>query len=464
MIKLYNSLSQRKETFKPRKSGQINIFVCGPTVYDFSHIGHAKTYIFFDSLVKYLLQEKNKIFYLQNITDIDDKIINRSREQNITPKNLALKFEKEYLNDMENLRVNSVTKYARATDYIKEIISQVERLLKKELAYLIDDGIYFNTKAFKEYGKLSKRTALQAQDSVSRIDTTLGKINRGDFCLWKFSKKGEPSWPSVWGQGRPGWHVEDTAITEKFFGPQYDIHGGGRDLIFPHHEAEIAQMEGISNKKPLAKFWLHTGFLTVNGEKMSKSLGNFITIRDFLQKDSGRILRLFALKSHYRSPIDYSEKNISQVKKELEKIDEVILRLKKIPAKCKNGKEAGALIKSTDKEFFTAIENDFNSVLAIASLFKLLNKANKLIDQNKLGAKQAKLILKFFDKIDKFLDFIFWQKEIQKIPAKILAKIRERKKARSEQNWPKSDELRKEIEIMGYKLEDVDGETIVKSI
>ena len=209
------------------------------------------------------------MFYLQNITDIDDKIIQRAKEQKITPKKLAKNFERIYYEDMKALHNNAVTKYARATDYIPQIISQIKTLIKKDYAYKLKDGYYFNIKKFKEYGKLSGRTILEAEDAVTRIDDSLNKKNKGDFCLWRFSKKGEPEWNSEFGKGRPGWHIEDTAITENFFGPQYDIHGGALDLIFPHHEAEIAQMEASSGKKPFVNYWIHTGFLNIKGKKMA---------------------------------------------------------------------------------------------------------------------------------------------------------------------------------------------------
>src|SRR3989338_3896037 len=282
MLKIYNTLSGKKEAVTLKKGKAVQLFVCGPTVYDYSHLGHARTYIAFDVIVKYLKEKGYKVFYLQNITDIDDKIIQRAQKKGIAAEKLAQDFEKEYLKDMKTLKVDSVTKYARATDYIKEIISQTKRLLEKGYAYQIKDGIYYDISKFKNYGKLSGRTVQQAEDAISRIDENINKKNKGDFILWKISKPGEPKWTSPCGYGRPGWHIEDTAITEKIFGPQYDIHGGGEDLIIPHHEAEIAQMEAISGKKPLVKYWLHTSFLNVGGKKMSKSLGNFFTIRDIL--------------------------------------------------------------------------------------------------------------------------------------------------------------------------------------
>jgi len=310
MIKLYNTLSRKKEAVRPKSGKKLNLFVCGITPYDQTHIGHARTYIVFDAFVRFLRLKGYKAFYLQNITDIEDKIIKRAKIAKVRPLQLARKFEKEYLNDMKALGILSVSKYARATAHIPEIISQVQRLLEKGYAYEVKgDGMYYNIAKFKEYGKLSGRTIGQAEDAVSRIDESVQKRNKGDFALWKFEVKAEhdPAWLSPWGPGRPGWHIEDTAITEKYFGSQYDLHGGARDLIFPHHEAEIAQMEAISGKKPMAKHWMHSGFLTVKGEKMSKSLGNFITVQEFLKKHSLRALRLLVLKTHYRSPIDYSE-------------------------------------------------------------------------------------------------------------------------------------------------------------
>ncbi|MFC1629688.1 cysteine--tRNA ligase [Patescibacteria group bacterium] len=454
MLKVYNTLFRKKEILKPRTLRQaqgkkkINLFICGPTVYDFSHIGHARTYIAFDVIVKYLKQKGYGVFYLQNITDIDDKIIKRAKEKKITPRTLARRFEKEYLKDMESLGIDSVTEYARATDYIKEIISQAKRLLEKGYAYEIEDGLYYDISKFKEYGKLSKRTALQAQDAVSRIDDSKEKRNKGDFCLWKFSQKGEPTWPFEKlkiKKGRPGWHIEDTAITEKFFGAQYDIHGGARDLIFPHHEAEISQMEAISNKKPLVKYWLHTGFLTVGGQKMSKSLGNFITIRDFLQKHSPRILRLLILKSHYRSPIDYNEKTILQTKKEIERIDELVVKLKQIT---KNKKQITAtvkkLISKNEKDFEKVMDDDFNTPKAVALIFSLISKANKLIDQNKLTKKAAKEILNFLKKIDQVFGFIF--DEEPEISSRTIKLAKNRKEYREKGQWEKADEMRKEIE------------------
>ncbi|MDO8663550.1 MAG: cysteine--tRNA ligase, partial [Candidatus Wildermuthbacteria bacterium] len=431
MLKVYNTLSRKKEIFKPlskARGKKVNLFTCGPTVYDFSHLGHARTYIAFDMIVKYLRQKGYNVFYLQNITDLDDKIIKRAAERNITPQKLAEDFEKEYIKDVKALKITSVSKYARATDYIKEIISQTERLLKKDFAYQIEDGIYFDISKFKDYGKLSRRTIIGAENAISRIDESVGKKNKGDFCLWKFAKAGsDPTWPSPFGSGRPGWHIEDTAITEKFFGPQYDIHGGARDLIFPHHEAEISQMEAISGKKPLVKYWLHTGFLTVEGQKMSKSLGNFITIQDFLKNQSARLLRFLVIKSHYRSPIDYNEKIISQTKAELEKIDEF---LEKLSLQKNHDRGNSVLIENFKKKSGVAMDDDFNTPRAVAVIFDLINKGNALIAQNKLSAKDAKNILIFLKEIDQFFNFIFWPKIKEAVPQKLLNLVKQRQECR----------------------------------
>jgi len=452
MLKIYNTLSGKKEIFKPLEEGKVELFVCGPTVYDASHIGHARTYLFFDMLVKYLKEKGLGVFYLQNITDIDDKIINRAKETKTTPSKLASRFGKEYLKDMKALKINSVAKHAKATDYIKEIISQVKRLLKNGYAYQIKDGVYYDISKFEDYGKLSNRTVLQAEDAVSRIDEAKDKRNKGDFCLWKLSKPGESKWPSPWGWGRPGWHIEDTAITEKFFGSQYDIHGGARDLIFPHHEAEIAQMEAISQRKPMVRYWIHTGFLTVNGQKMSKSLGNFVTIKDFINKHSARILRFLVLKNHYRSPIDHSDGAVLQAEKELERIDEFVDKLSGSPTSPKIKGEVE--LPNIRKDFNAAMEDDFNTLNATAVIFELITRGNTLIGDNLLAKSDVKNILEFFREIDRFFGFIFWPKPKSKQPLRLLNRVEQREKYRKLGDWHKADEIRKEIQKLGWLIED----------
>jgi cysteinyl-tRNA synthetase len=466
MIKIYNTLKDKKETIKPKTGKKIRVFVCGPTVYDYSHLGHARTYIIFDSFVKYLRACGYDVNYLQNITDIDDKIIKRAEEKKITPFALAGFFEKEYLKDMKEIGVDSVTKYAKATSHIKEIISQVERLIKTGYAYQIDDGVYYNIKKFKNYGKLSKRTATGADDAVSRIDDSSKKINRGDFCLWKFSRNNEPSWPSPFGAGRPGWHIEDTAITEAIFGQSYEIHGGARDLIFPHHEAEIAQMEAISKKSPFVKYWMHTGFLTIEGQKMSKSLGNFTTIQDFLKLYPKEFLRFLVIKNLWHSPIDYSEHGVKDIKASLQKINDFLLRLKTIKNIGPENKKTKAVFAKPKKEFFKHLDDDFNTPKALATLFELIREINKLADEGQVNKKQAGEIYEFFKGINKFLGIIDFKKLVAKnsISKELSDLLEERKKAREEKDWEKSDSLRDKIESLGYKLEDNPKGQVIKKI
>ncbi|MDP3900790.1 MAG: cysteine--tRNA ligase [bacterium] len=454
-MQVYNTLSRQKEELEPKK---IRLFVCGPTVYDYSHIGHAKTYVFFDVFVKYLRSQGRKVIYLENITDVDDKIIARAEQEGKKPKELATFFEKEYMSDMKSLGVDAVDSYERATDHIPEIVSQIERLLTKGYAYETEDGIYYDIAKFAEYGKLSGRTSQQAEDAVSRIDESVNKRNRGDFALWKFSEKG-PSWKSPWGAGRPGWHIEDTAITEKHFGSQYEIHGGARDLLFPHHEAEVAQMEAISESPPLARYWMHVGFLTVEGEKMSKSKGNFLTIQDFLSHHSPRLLRFLILKSHYRSPMDYTEELLHQTKKELERIDEFVWKLEDA-----KGQDSDTNILQKARESFTkAMEDDLNTPEALAAVFELVREGNALFADNKLSKGEAKDILTFLKEQDAVFACLLPSK--REIPPKTVRELLlKREEARSNQAWQEADQLRKEIQQLGWEIEDMDEGPRLKPI
>ena len=321
--------------------------------------------------------------------------------------------------------------------------------MDKGFAYIVeDDGVYFNLSKFPEYGKLSGRTSLGAEDAVSRIDEGVKKINKGDFCLWKKSKPDEPSWPDPWfNGGRPGWHIEDTAISEKFFGQQYDVHGGARDLIFPHHEAEIAQMESASGKKPFVRYWLHTGFLNVKGQKMAKSVGNFITIKDALKRYDANVLRMFYISGHYRSPIDFSEELLEQAKHSLERLNDFMRKLRS-----SDEKDDTILIEKTKKEFFTLMDGDFDTPKGLAVIFDFVKEVNK-----KGGSKKSYDLMIEFDRI-----FNILETEEQKIPEKIKGLVAEREKARKEKNYKKADELRKEIQKKGYILDDTKKGPIVK--
>lgn len=460
MLRIYNTLTRKKEVFKPIKDKKVHIFVCGPTVYDWMHIGHAKTYVQFDVIVKYLRFKGYDVFYLQNITDLDDKIIKKAKEKKVSPLKLSREFEKYYHQDEKKLGIDSITKYARATDYIKQIVKQTKTLIKKGYAYKISDGYYYDIKKFKDYGKLSKRTALGAEDAVSRIDECVEKRNKGDFCLWKFSKQDEPSWKTELGRGRPGWHIEDTAITEANFGPQYDIHGGAKDLIFPHHEAEIAQIEAASDKKPMVRYWLHTGFLNVGGRKMSKSLKNFITVRDALKKYSPETLRFFYLTSHYRSPINFNEKALEKAKNSLERLNDFVSACGR-PARLAESKRAVGwqgdlrLIEKTKEKFISVMDDDFDTVKTLAVIFDFVKECYK----KDINGKKAYNLMKEFDGIFNILDF---KKET--VPQKVLTLVKQREKARQQKNWQKADELRQKIKKLGYWVEDTGKGPMVKKI
>jgi len=350
-MEFYSTLSRKVEPFVTLNPDRVSLFVCGPTVYDYSHLGHARTYVIFDVLVKYLRWTGKEVFYLQNITDVDDKIINRANEEGVSQSFLARKFENEYLRDMRSLGIDAVSYYARATTHIPEIVNQVERLVTLGVAYVTESGVYFNVDTFERNGELS------GQDGAKRVSrvTYTSKHNPLDFALWKLGEFGEYTWVSPWGRGRPGWHIEDTAISEKYFGQQYDIHGGGLDLIFPHHEAEIAQMESLEGKHPMVRYWLHTGFLTVKGEKMSKSLGNFITIRDALGTWNKDVLRYFILLSHYRSPLQATDEGIANAARALEHI-------RSVATKDRGENPEGR------KAFTDAMDNDLNTPMALAAI------------------------------------------------------------------------------------------------
>ena len=320
MITLHDTMTRSTSPLEPIKPGHVDVFVCGPTVYDLPHIGHAKTYTQFDLLARFLRFAGYDVTYVQNITDVDDKIIARAKERGVAPDELARHFEDEYRRDMEALGNTSVDTYARAHEHIDEIVSQIERLLDAGVAYRADDGIYYDITRFPHYGELCGRTHVAPGDSLSRVDENPNKRNPGDFAHWKARKEGDPWWPTPLGEGRPGWHIEDTAITEHFFGAQYDIHGGALDLIFPHHEAEIAQMEAISGKRPLVRHWMHTGFLQISTEKMSKSEGNMVAIRDALERAPAPVWRYLFLSQHYRSPLEFSWDRLQPAAASLERI------------------------------------------------------------------------------------------------------------------------------------------------
>lgn len=472
---IQSTLSGNKEPLQTINKNRINLFVCGPTVYDDSHIGHARTYIAFDVVARYLKYRGFSVFYLQNITDVDDKIINRAKEIGIEPSVLARKFERRYLEDMHTLGVTNVSFYARATEHIPQIISQIERLMKNGYAYETKTGVYFNESRFKDFGKLSHQTAEDLEKH--RIEPDPTKKNPGDFSLWKKRDDGDGvTWDSPWGRGRPGWHIEDTAITETYLGPQYDIHGGAMDLIFPHHEAEIAQMEATSGKKPLVRYWMHTGFLNVKGEKMSKSLGNFTTIRDMLKKCDADSFRFFVLSSHYRSPIDFSDEALEQSRRSLERIRQSIKiieeQLEAAPeAQGSQGsqgsqgpqesEEIDASLAEAKSKFLEAMDNDFNTTYALRAVFEMVRDVNRRINEKTISRKalvDAKQLLGEFGEI---LGISFSSngkgpsENAEDLTGNLIELLIDiRQQLRSKKDWQLADEIRGRMNELNIVLED----------
>jgi len=442
-IQIYNSLTRKKEILEPRTPGHLDMFVCGPTVYDRAHLGNARTFTLFDVIAKWLRYRNYDVTYIQNITDIDDKIIKRASEQNSNPLDYARKFDELFRSDMLALGNTAVTEFKRATDYIPQVITQVKTLIEKKNVYLIDgDGWYFDLTTFSDYGKLSGRTGLAADDAVSRIDDSEKKRNTGDFCVWKLSKPGEPLWQDQQlGDGRPGWHIEDTAITESIFGPQYDIHGGGIDLKFPHHEAEIAQQEAASGLVPFVRYWMHAGFLQVNAERMGKSAGNFSVLHDLLAQYDPAVIRFYLLSNHYRAPLDFNEQSLNAAQAAVNRIGQLVY------AKTET-------ILTSDSEMTAiaeAMDDDFNTAKAFDVLFQFIRRSNAL---------NAKPNQQFFDALSSLFGIIPPQTAplsdaIQKI-------VDERQTARDEKDFATSDRLRDEIAQLGYTIDDTPYGPLIK--
>ncbi|ABR54081.1 cysteinyl-tRNA synthetase [Methanococcus vannielii SB] len=458
MLQIYNTLSKKEELFLPNHQNIVKLFVCGPTTYAESHIGHARTYIAFDAIVRYLKYLGYTVFYLQNITDIDDKIIDKAKIQSKNPDLLSKHYEKKYLEDMENLGVNNVNFYARATEHTFEIINQVKILIEKGFAYETENGVYFEVSKFQEFGKLSNQNIEEL--NVHRVNPDGLKKDVKDFVLWKKVSE-KPCWDSPWGFGRPGWHIEDTAITEKYFGPKYDIHGGGLDLIFPHHEAEIAQMESISGEKPMVKYWMHTGFLNVNGTKMSKSLSNFITIKEILEKYNALEFRFFVLSTHYRSPIDFSSENLEASKKSFERITNFIKSteffIPILEIEHENDDLVEQNIKFTKEKFFDAMNNDFNTPLAISAIFGYVRFINKHLNDKNISKKS---LLKSSELIFELMQVLGFEiktnlkndknaEELLDLILNVRSKLREKKE------WEISDYIRNRLNEINIKIDDI---------
>jgi len=466
-VQIYNSLKRRKEEFVPKDPGKIGIYACGVTVYDLCHIGHARSLVVFDVIYRYLKYRGYDVTFVRNFTDIDDKIIKRSNERGVNWKALAEQYIDEFYVDMDRLGLLRPTYEPRATDHIAEIINLVQKLEEKGLAYAVDGDVYYRLQNFKGYGKLSGKN-IDDLLSGARVEVDDRKESPLDFALWKKSKAGEPSWSSPWGEGRPGWHIECSAMSQKFLGDTFDIHGGGKDLIFPHHENEIAQSEGASGK-PLARFWVHNGFVNIDQEKMSKSLGNFLTIRELLEDCHPEVLRFFVVSSHYRSPIDFSTENVAVAAAGLERLYQSLDRLQRTAAGVESATSSmDEKIAAWRKDFIAAMDDDFNSAAACAVLFEVSKEVNRWLDIGDKSQKDmpeaASCIAKFLREIGAPLGLLqedpqtFLQRgggsDGELTADAIEALIVDRATARTERNWAEADRIRDLLDEKGIILKD----------
>lgn len=430
------------------------MFVCGPTVYDVSHIGHAKTYVAYDIMARYLRRKGYSVFFVINITDVDDRIINRSKETGEDTLKLSNRYAQLFYKDMKDLRVESMNLYAKASDYIPEIIHQILGLVDKGIAYQIGSGVYYDISKFPDYGKLSNQNLDQLK--VHRIDPDPDKRNTADFVIWKAQKPGEISWDSPWGKGRPGWHIEDTAITLTYFGATYDLHGGGSDLIFPHHEAEIAQAEALTGKKPLAKYWLHTGLLTIRGQDMHKSLGNFVTIQDALRKYGVGSLRVLYASTHYRSPLDFTEEALvqaSSLSRRFIRIQGQLERAGSLADMKPPDSVLAKYVKDVGGEFFAAMDDDFNTPGALSSYVKLVGLAEENL--RTATPSTAKMLLDSLKDIGSILGFA----EADSVARASFSQLVElltslREDLRKKKDYGLSDKIREQMSSLGVTVED----------
>ena len=451
-MKLLDTLSKVKQEVDISK--KVKIYLCGVTVYDESHIGHARTIIVFDVLRKYLENKGIVIEFIQNFTDVDDKIINRANKENKTAKEISTKFIENYFVDFDGLNVKRATNYPKATEHIEDIIKFIEKLIEKEFAYVTKNGVYFSVSKFPEYGKLSKKKIDDLQ-SGARIEIDEQKKDPIDFAVWKLSDK-EPTWNSVWGKGRPGWHIECSAMSIKYLGENFDIHGGGRDLIFPHHENEIAQSESCTGVQ-FAKIWMHVGMVTIDGEKMSKSIGNVKSIKHVLENWGPNIIRLFCLSGHYSKPIDYSEELLKENLTKWRQVETCHYEL--IHANNETRDEIDEIVTKIGIEFDAALDDDFNTHLALSAFFQLVKETNRLAAEEKLGLNNSKAIKEELKRMLGILGLKIpeitdnQKKEIDNL-------IIDREKARNEKQFEDADKIRDKLNEMNIELIDHKEKTI----
>lgn len=472
-LKLYNTLSGKKEEFESIEPGEVRMYVCGPTVYDSCHIGHARSVVFFDVVYRFFSAMGYDVTYIRNFTDVDDKIIKRANDLGVTSEEISEKYINEFYRDMDALNVKRATIEPRATQHIGDIISIINVLIEKSMAYPVDGDVYFRVTAFDGYGKLSGRK-LEDMEAGARIEIDERKENPFDFALWKAAKPGEPSWDSPWGLGRPGWHIECSAMSWQLLGESFDIHGGGKDLIFPHHENEIAQSEAAFGRS-FVKYWLHNGFVNINSEKMSKSLGNTTLIKDILEIYHPEAVRLFLLSNHYRSPIDFTEQSMKEASGNLDKLYALLLRVSdtygNLPLVRLNSNNMSRY-GQVWKDFFAAMEDDFNTAKGLAVMFEAVRKTNRLIDEvNDDTAFEIKYqveglatdILKIANTLGllKEIPMDYFENKRQDAletatvdPVHVESLIAQRTAARKSKDFAMADKIRKDLEEMRVILED----------
>lgn len=455
-MKIYNTLTRRKEEFIPLNDNKVTIYACGPTVYDFFHVGNARVFITFDAVRRYLKYRGYDVKFVQNFTDIDDKMIKRANEEGITVKELGDRFIEEYFKDADALNIKRADVHPRATEHIRDIVEFIKVLIEKGYAYVVDGDVYFSARSFPGYGKLSGQK-LEELEAGARVEPGEKKRDPLDFALWKAKKPGEPAWPSPWGEGRPGWHIECSVMAIKHLGETIDIHGGGPDLIFPHHENEIAQSEAATGK-PFARFFMHVGYLNINNEKMSKSLGNFFTVREILKEYEPEVLRFLMLSSHYRSPINFSKELMEQSKNALERLYTALYAMEHLekvtperPATPEEEEYLKKLLQNKDK-FIESMDDDFNTASAIAALFDLVREFNVSLNENssrEAVKKTKELLLELGGVLGLFSKFqpALLDEEIERM-------IKERQEARKAKNYALADKIRDELRARGIIIED----------
>jgi cysteinyl-tRNA synthetase len=454
-MKLYNTLTKTKEEFIPLQPGEVRMYSCGPTVYNYFHIGNARPFIIFDVFRRYMEYKGYKVTFVQNFTDIDDKMILRAKEEGITVKELAEKYIEEYFTDADALGIQRADVHPKATEHIDDIIVFIEQLIEKGLAYQAGEDVYYDTAAFEEYGKLSGQN-LEDLQLGARIDISDVKKNPMDFVLWKGQKPGEPAWDSPWGPGRPGWHIECSVMSTKYLGETIDIHSGGQDLIFPHHENEIAQSEGVSGK-PFARYWLHNGYINIDNRKMSKSLGNFFTVREIAQEFDLEVVRLFMLSSHYRNPINFSRELLEQEQSALDRLynakNNLEYLLEDAPVRPVDEAEKQLLDQLPEfvEEFERAMDDDINTADAVGVIFDLVREINTHIT----GGQSAETIRAALDTLKSLTGILgLLTKKRGKLDSEIEELIEKREQARKDKNWALADSIRDELKEQGIILED----------